>query len=275
MRTARILSRALRPAHKGLYAIVTKYTAPTRSTLPGSFHPSHSSAPAPPPTSAQLFVGFLTLGLISFGGALPHARRVIVEERRWLSPDEFVELLGLCQFLPGGNIINMSVAIGMRFRGITGALAAIVGLIAGPSVIVVLLGIVYERTQDNVYVKHLFAGLAAAAAGLLVAMAIKVVAPLLPRWEIGKQRERRRGDQRKGQLKEPHGAVDAPAPTTASAGTVRSKVPATRTGVAALIALAGFVAIAYFRVPLILTMAVLVPVSIAATITLERRGRRP
>ncbi|MGI4855887.1 MAG: chromate transporter [Janthinobacterium lividum] len=133
---------------------------------------------SPPPTRTQLFVGFLMLGLISFGGALPHARRVLVEERRWLTPDEFTELLGLCQFLPGGNIINLSVAIGMRFRGIGGAMAAMLGLIACPSVIVVLLGVFYERTQDNPYVRHLFTGLAAAAAGLLVAMAVKIVLPL-------------------------------------------------------------------------------------------------
>ncbi|WP_432422265.1 chromate transporter [Robbsia betulipollinis] len=140
--------------------------------------PGTSSQLAPPPTRMQLFTGFLMLGLISFGGALPHARRVLVEERRWLTPDEFVELLGLCQFLPGGNIINLSVALGMRFRGIGGALAALLGLIACPSLIVVLLGVFYERTQDNPYVRHLFTGLAAAAAGLLVAMAIKIVLPL-------------------------------------------------------------------------------------------------
>ncbi|MGI4982886.1 MAG: chromate transporter [Janthinobacterium lividum] len=140
---------------------------------------SQKTPPAsPPPTRVQLFVGFLMLGLISFGGALPHARRVLVEERRWLTPDAFTELLGLCQFLPGGNIINLSVAIGMRFRGIGGAMAALLGLIACPSVIVVLLGVFYERTQDNPYVRHLFTGLAAAAAGLLVAMAVKIVLPL-------------------------------------------------------------------------------------------------
>ncbi|MEI9900237.1 MAG: chromate transporter [Hyphomicrobium sp.] len=51
---------------------------------------------------------------------LPLARRMIVEERRWLTPIEFTELLGLCQFLPGGNIINLSVAIGTRFCGVPG-----------------------------------------------------------------------------------------------------------------------------------------------------------
>ncbi len=127
---------------------------------------------------AELFVGFLSLGLMSFGGALPFARRTIVEERRWLSADEFTDLLGLCQFLPGGNVINLSVAVGMRFRGVPGALAGLLGLIAGPTLVVVGLGVLYARTQSDPYVQHLFGGLAAAAAGLLIAMAVKVAKPL-------------------------------------------------------------------------------------------------
>jgi chromate transporter len=127
----------------------------------------------------ELFVGFLGLGLISFGGALPFVRRAVVDQRRWLSPDEFTDLLGLCQFLPGGNVINLSVAIGMRFRGAVGALAAITGFIAVPSLIVIALGVVYARTQNDPIVHHLFGGLAAAAAGLLIAMAMKVARPIV------------------------------------------------------------------------------------------------
>jgi chromate transporter len=130
------------------------------------------------PTSRQLFLGFLGLGMTAFGGALPLAHRMIVERQRWLSEAEFVELLGLCQFLPGGNIINLSVALGMRFRGIKGALASILGLIAVPSVVVVLLGMLYQHYQNDPSIKHLFAGLAAAAAGLLVQMAVKIALPL-------------------------------------------------------------------------------------------------
>ncbi|ACC73530.1 chromate transporter [Paraburkholderia phymatum] len=133
---------------------------------------------APAPTTREIFMGFLGLGLTSFGGALPLARRTIVDQHRWLNAAEFTDLLGLCQFLPGGNVINLSVALGMKFRGWRGALAGILGLIAGPSLVVIALGVLYEHTQNDPHIKHLFAGLAAAAAGLLVAMAVKILMPL-------------------------------------------------------------------------------------------------
>jgi chromate transporter len=132
----------------------------------------------PRPTVADLFFGFLTLGLTAFGGALPLARREIVERRKWLDADAFTDLLGLCQFLPGGNVINLSVAIGMRFRGVPGALAGLLGLLVGPSLIVIGLGVIYQRTHQDPRIAHLFAGLAAAAAGLLIAMAVKILWPL-------------------------------------------------------------------------------------------------
>ena len=130
------------------------------------------------PTARELFGGFLWLGLTGFGGVLPMARRMIVERRAWLTGPEFTDLLGLCQFLPGGNIINLSVALGLRFRGPLGAACALGGLIAAPTAIVVALGVLYDGTRDDPHVRHLFAGLAAAAAGLLVATAIKIALPL-------------------------------------------------------------------------------------------------
>jgi chromate transporter len=125
-----------------------------------------------------LFRGFLLLGLMGFGGVLPLSRRAIVEEHHWLTPDEFVELLSLCQFLPGGNIINLSVAIGLRFRGVPGALACILGLIAAPTVIVIALGVLYGAFQDDPVIRHMFSGLAAAASALLISLAVKIVTPL-------------------------------------------------------------------------------------------------
>lgn len=144
-----------------------------------------TTTPSPPapsdldrPTTGALFKGFLMLGLTGFGGVLPMARHMVVERRRWLAPEEFTELLGLCQLLPGGNIINMAVAIGMRFRGVAGAAAALTGLLAAPSAILVLLGILYGRVQEDPHVQRALAGLAAAAAALLIAMTVKMALPL-------------------------------------------------------------------------------------------------
>jgi chromate transporter len=155
----------------------TAATTPTTSSGPASGL-DESASDRVIPTSKELFLGFLGLGMTAFGGALPLAHRMVVERHRWLTEAEFVELLGLCQFLPGGNIINLSVALGMRFRGVKGALSAIFGLIAVPSVVVIMLGILYQHYQHDPNIKHLFAGLAAAAAGLLIQMAVKIALPL-------------------------------------------------------------------------------------------------
>lgn len=130
---------------------------------------------------ASLFMGFFMIGVCGFGGVLPWARRTIVEQRGWLSASEFNDMLALCQFLPGPNVVNMSVAVGARFGGIPGVLACFLGLMAAPMTIVLGLGIVYAQFEDDPMVRRAFAALAAAAAGLAVATALKIVAPLRTR----------------------------------------------------------------------------------------------
>jgi chromate transporter len=136
------------------------------------------AADRPDPGIGALFWHFLILGITGFGGVMPMARRMIVERVRWLDADEFAELLGLSQILPGGNVINLAVFIGQRFRGTAGAVAAIAGLLLAPSVLVVVLGSIYDRYHAIPQVRHVFAGLAAAAAGLLASTALKIVAQL-------------------------------------------------------------------------------------------------
>ena len=136
--------------------------------------------PLIPPNRSTLFRAFLLLGLSGFGGVLPLARRTLVDQRRWLTQTEFTDLLGLCQFLPGGNVINLSVAVGLRFGGIPGAIAALAGLLAAPAVIVVLAGAIYDRFAANPIVHHAFAGIAAGAAGLLIGLTWRMLAPLWP-----------------------------------------------------------------------------------------------
>ena len=103
-----------------------------------------------PPTAGEIFSGFLSVGIIGFGGVLPWARRMIVEQRRWLTPAEFTDMLGLCQFLPGPNVINISVALGGRFHGPLGSLSAFTGLMAAPMAIVLTLVVIYEIGRAHV-----------------------------------------------------------------------------------------------------------------------------
>jgi len=124
---------------------------------------------------------FFTVGMCGFGGVLPWARRMVVDHRRWMTAAEFTDLLGLCQFLPGGNIMNLTVAVGARFHGAIGAVAAFVGLMAAPMAIVLLLGVVYGRFGGLPAVHAGIDGLAAAASALVLATALKIAAPLRKR----------------------------------------------------------------------------------------------
>jgi chromate transporter len=142
---------------------------------------TRAAAPVPPPSLAQLFVGFLMVALPAFGGVLPWAQRSLVEQRGWLTTDEFTEMLSLCQILPGPNIVNMAIAVGSRFRGLPGAAAALLGLLGVPVTIVIILGMLYERYGELPGFRGMLTGITAAAAGLIVAMTGKIALPLLQR----------------------------------------------------------------------------------------------
>ena len=140
-----------------------------------------TAAGAPAPGLAALFAGFAGVGFMGFGGVIAVARLMLVERRRWLDAAEFTDLLALCQFLPGGNVLNLSTAVGLRFRGPLGAVAAVSGLMGPPVVVVLLMGVVYERYRELPLVRGMFTGLSAAAAGLIVAVAVTLARPLARR----------------------------------------------------------------------------------------------
>jgi chromate transporter len=169
------------------------------------------------PGAAELFMAFAKMALFGFGGVLAWSRRIIVQERGWLTPEEFNEQLALCQVLPGGNILNFSVMYGSRCAGVAGALAALLGLIGPPMVLMIIAGILYQHYGALPALRGMFASLAAAAAGLLVATATQMVRATI-----------------KDRLRPAH-----------------------------LVTLATFVAAGVLRWPLLVVMAVLMPVSIA------------
>ena len=143
-------------------------------------------APSPPadstPSLLQLYLGFAQISVSAFGGALPWARRILVDQRKWMEPEDFASTLALCQVLPGPNIVNLSVAFGRRLHGWRGALAAFFGLMAAPVVIILILGSLYLRFgQIGIALKGAsFAALAASGGGgLVVATAAQMAMPLI------------------------------------------------------------------------------------------------
>ena len=109
---------------------------------------------------------------------------MIVEQRRWMTAEEFNDAFALCNFLPGPNIVNFSVVFGSRFRGPAGALVAPTGLLGPPVAIVLVLGALYAQFGNVAFVRGFLAGVAPAAAGLMIATTIKMAAPMLRRGAV-------------------------------------------------------------------------------------------
>jgi chromate transporter len=136
------------------------------------------------PSLSELFRAFVVVSISGFGGALPWARRMIVEQKHWMTADEFNEAFALSQFLPGPNVVNFSVVFGSRFAGASGAAVALAGLMGPPLIIVMVLAILYARFGDIETLSRILAGITAAATGLLIAVVAKMAAPLFrKRWD--------------------------------------------------------------------------------------------
>ena len=135
--------------------------------------------PAPiVPSHADLFLAFLKITVMGFGGTLPWTRRMFVEEKRWMTAEEFNDNYALCQFLPGPNIVNLTAVFGSRTRGWTGALAAWAGFLILPFTLMITVGVLYAQFGDVDALRRVLKGIAAGAAGLLIATAAKMVVPL-------------------------------------------------------------------------------------------------
>ncbi len=137
-----------------------------------------------PSGPGALFVAFTLLALQGFGGVLPLAQRELVERRRWLSREDFLELLSVGQVLPGPNVVNLSLMVGDRFFGWRGAAASLAGMLGAPLLIVLLLAVVYAQAAHHPAVAGALRGMGAVSAGLIVAMGLKLL-PALGRNPMG------------------------------------------------------------------------------------------
>ncbi|MEB3235392.1 MAG: chromate transporter [Cyanobacteriota bacterium] len=128
------------------------------------------------PTLAQLFVGLMQVALSAFGGGLSAwSQRIVVEQKGWMSNEEFLTGLTVARLFPGPNQINMAVYIGTHFRGVPGALAALAGMLLVPFTLLMLLGCLYFSLHELPAIDRVLAGVVAAAAGMALSMGFKIL----------------------------------------------------------------------------------------------------
>lgn len=146
------------------------------SSLPSAPHPSASTPPPQQPQSpTDLFMSFTWLALQGFGGVLGVVQRELVEKKRWMTNEEFLEEWAVAQIMPGPNVLNLGVMIGDRYFGLRGALAASVGLLAVPLLVVLALALAYAQYADNPAVRGALRGMGAVAAGLICATGLRLL----------------------------------------------------------------------------------------------------
>jgi len=110
-----------------------------------------------------------------FGGVLPWARRTIVEQEKWLTAEEFSAMLGICQIVPGPNIVNLGVCVGSRFAGVPGAFAAVLGLMLGPVALLLVIAVLYEHYSYMSIVQGMLRGVSAVGVGLIASTGFKML----------------------------------------------------------------------------------------------------
>lgn len=140
-----------------------------------------------PRSLGDLFISFTLLALQGFGGVLAVVQRELVEKKRWMTREEFVEEWAVAQLMPGPNVVNISLMIGGRYFGLPGALAALAGMLTVPLVLVLLLALVYAHFAGHPGVAGVLRGMGAVAAGLIAATGLKLMSalrshPLGVRW---------------------------------------------------------------------------------------------
>jgi chromate transporter len=151
-----------------------RYTAPMSAD---SENPTTQLQTQQVPTHRELFLAFLQIGVSAFGGALPWARRVLVDDRKWLGDREFTDILTVCQAVPGPNVVNVSVFVGTTFRGITGGIAAFLGIVGVPLAILLALSQLYHTFSYLPEVKSAMKGMSIVATAYLVYMSLKMAKP--------------------------------------------------------------------------------------------------
>ena len=127
-----------------------------------------------PTSKADLFWSFSWLALQGFGGVLAVVQRELVEKKQWLTREEFVEDWAVAQILPGPNVVNLSLMLGDRYYGLSGALLAMAGMLFFPLLVVLAMALLYSGVADQPQIQGALRGMGAVTAGLITATGIKL-----------------------------------------------------------------------------------------------------
>jgi chromate transporter len=131
-----------------------------------------------PQSLTDLFVSFTLLALQGFGGVLAIVQRELVDNKRWLTREEFIEDWAVAQIMPGPNVVNLSLMIGGRYFGLKGAMAALAGMLTVPLIIVLMLALLYSQFSSNPNVAGALRGMGTVAAGLIIATGLRLAGAL-------------------------------------------------------------------------------------------------
>lgn len=145
---------------------------------PTKSEPDGAEAPAQPRSKTDLFLSFTWLALQGFGGVLAVVQRELVDKKRWLTRDQFVEDWAVAQILPGPNVVNLSLMIGGRYFGLPGALAALAGMLLAPLLVAVILAVAFSSIAGAPAALGALRGMGAVAAGLITATGLKLIGAL-------------------------------------------------------------------------------------------------
>lgn len=127
-----------------------------------------------PKSKTELFLAFTLMALQGFGGVLVIVQHELVERRKWLTKAQFLEEWSVAQIMPGPNVVNLALMLGGKYFGLPGALASLCGLLLGPLVLVLSLGILFGGVADNSVAQGALKGMGAVSAGLIIATGFKL-----------------------------------------------------------------------------------------------------
>ncbi|SIQ73311.1 chromate transporter [Pseudacidovorax sp. RU35E] len=135
-------------------------------------------APARPESLADLFFSFTILALQGFGGVLAVVQRELVERKRWLTQEQFIEDWAVAQVLPGPNVINLALMLGDRHFGLRGAIAGLAGMLVVPLAVILALAVLHAHFANDPRVAGALRGMSTVAGGVIAATGVKLIPSL-------------------------------------------------------------------------------------------------